>query len=87
MERWRECISIMKREFLSVPGLAVEEMEPDSAFCNPRIAVSWQAKTFPVKADVIARRLATGRPHCAARLLAAPAADRSRSDQSDQSRS
>ncbi|QOG21064.1 hypothetical protein [Bradyrhizobium sp. SEMIA] len=62
MERWRECISIMKREFLSVPGLAVEEMEPDSAFCNPRIAVSWQAKMFPVNADVIARRLATGRP-------------------------
>lgn len=33
-----------------------------SAFCNPRIAVSWQAKTFPVNADVIARRLASGRP-------------------------
>lgn len=61
MERWRECISIMKREFSSLPGPA-EEMEPDSAFCNPRIAVSWQAKRFPVTADVIARRLATGRP-------------------------
>lgn len=62
MERWHECIAIMKREFLSVPGLSVEEIEPDSAFCNPRIAVSWRAKTFPVSAEVIAKKLASGRP-------------------------
>ncbi|MCK1578026.1 PLP-dependent transferase [Bradyrhizobium sp. 168] len=62
MERWRDCIAIMKREFLSVPGLSVEEIEPDSAFCNPRIAVSWRAKSFPVSADVIAKKLAGGRP-------------------------
>lgn len=62
MERWRECILIMKREFLSVPGLSIEEIEPDSAFCNPRIAVSWRAKVFPVSADVIAKKLAGGRP-------------------------
>ncbi|RXG91870.1 hypothetical protein [Bradyrhizobium vignae] len=62
MERWRDCIAIMKRKFLSVPGLSVEEIEPDSAFCNPRIAVSWPAKVFPVSADLIAKKLAGGRP-------------------------
>ncbi|MDA9489772.1 hypothetical protein XI08_11680 [Bradyrhizobium sp. CCBAU 11361] len=62
MERWRECISIMTREFLSVPGLSVEEMEPDSAFCNPRIAVSWQAKTFPISAGLVVKKLASRRP-------------------------
>ncbi|RXH36692.1 hypothetical protein XH99_06485 [Bradyrhizobium nanningense] len=62
MERWCDCIAIMKREFVSVPGFSVEEIEPDSAFCNPRIAVSWQAKVFPVTADVIAKKLADGRP-------------------------
>lgn len=62
MERWRECISIMKREFLSVPGLSVEEIEPDSAYCNPRIAVSWEVKTFPANADLIVKKLASARP-------------------------
>jgi len=62
MERWRECISILKREFLSEPGLYVEEMEPDSAFCNPRIAVSWDVRTFSVNADLIVKKLASARP-------------------------
>ncbi|WP_271518929.1 PLP-dependent transferase [Bradyrhizobium sp. CCBAU 53380] len=62
MKRWRECISIMKREFLSVPGLSVEEIEPDAAFCNPRIAVSWEVKTFSANADLIVKQLASARP-------------------------
>ncbi|UVO35668.1 hypothetical protein KUL72_30270 [Bradyrhizobium arachidis] len=62
MERWRDCITILKREFLSVPGLAVEEIEPDFAFCNPRIAASWSIKTFPIDAEAIAEKLANARP-------------------------
>ncbi|WP_271595863.1 hypothetical protein [Bradyrhizobium sp. CCBAU 25360] len=62
MERWRECISIMKREFLSVPGLYVQELEPDSAFCNPRIAVAWDVRTFSVNANLITKKLASARP-------------------------
>ncbi|MEZ2146730.1 hypothetical protein AAE026_31215 [Bradyrhizobium sp. DN5] len=59
--RWKDGAS-EKREFLSVPGLSVEEIEPDFAFCNPRIAVSWQVKTIPVNADVIVKKLASARP-------------------------
>ncbi|WP_407114535.1 hypothetical protein [Bradyrhizobium sp. LMG 9283] len=62
MERWRECISILEHEFLSVPGLSVEAIEPDSVFCNPRIAVSWQVETFQVNADAIVKKLASARP-------------------------
>ncbi|RXH25471.1 hypothetical protein XH84_31490 [Bradyrhizobium nanningense] len=62
MERWRECISILKREFLNAPGLSVEEIEPDSAFCNPRIAVSWEKETFSANTDLIVKKLASARP-------------------------
>lgn len=62
MTRWRKCIAVLEREFLSVPGLSVQQIEPDSAFCNPRIAVSWDIKRFPINADVIADRLSRARP-------------------------
>lgn len=62
MNRWCACISVLKREFLGVPGLSVHQIDPDSEFCNPRIAVSWDIKRIPVNSDVVASRLSRARP-------------------------
>ncbi|GLR90263.1 hypothetical protein GCM10007857_69770 [Bradyrhizobium iriomotense] len=62
MDRWQACIAVLQQELLSMPGLSVEQIEPDSAFCNPRIAISWDVKAFPIDSDVIASRLSSARP-------------------------
>ncbi|WFU51753.1 hypothetical protein [Sinorhizobium terangae] len=62
MNRWRACIAELEHEFLRLPELFVERIEPDSAFCNPRIAVSWDRATFPICSQVIAERLSRALP-------------------------
>lgn len=62
MNRWRECISALKREFLDVPGFSTHQIDPDSEFCNPRIAVSWDVKQIPVNSDLVVSRLSRARP-------------------------
>ncbi|MBB4232516.1 PLP-dependent transferase [Rhizobium mongolense] len=62
MLNWRECIKAMIEQFRLSPLVETEILEPDGAFCNPRLAISWADLDYLPTAYLLANRLSKSRP-------------------------
>ncbi|UVC15180.1 PLP-dependent transferase [Mesorhizobium onobrychidis] len=62
MLSWRDCIHAMLEQFRLSPLVEIEILEPDGAFCNPRLAISWADLDHLPTAHLVADRLSKARP-------------------------